>query len=214
MRNLLLCLLLVTLGAACSCGEDSNAKAPPEVKAPPSQPPAVETPVKSAQPAAPEAQPKSAEPGALPAAPQPPPAMIPAESLGKFQAEKVGEWARIELRSVVIPMAEGEVAQSDAVYQIGKEQPLIQVSLLDTRGFVDPQKVFWSMHDHPNKGINVAEQGGWPSLQMISLRPMNTVLMTLVDKRYLIIVNGEGSELKTVQLFLDAFDLKKLAELK
>lgn len=189
-------LALSCLLYACSCAKDST-DPPPGAS-------------KSSQASGKEPAPAAG--GA--AEKRPLPAIVAAEKLEALLPASVGDWKRIELRSHVQKTADGDVVQSDAVFQLGEDVHWIHVSLLDSRGIESIHNMFHEMHDRPTEGITPFLFGGQPSLEQFSAKPLNTVLMTLVDERFFILVNGEGSDQPTVKKFLEAVDVKAVAALK
>ncbi|MBK8180396.1 MAG: hypothetical protein IPK67_16185 [Planctomycetes bacterium] len=202
MYTLPCALLIAGLATACACQEDPLQPAPGATDRP-----AEASAPSSSTPVAP-----------VPADVHPPPALVAKEQLEAQFPKTIGEWSRIELRSVVQKIGEGgvihEVQQTRGVYQIGDGQPMIFVSVLDSRGLKSTHGTFLQMHDHPNYGITPFVHQDQPALEQYWPSPLNTVLMTLVSDRFLLIIEGEGSDQATVKKFLEALDIKAIAALK
>lgn len=190
--------LLASFVSSCSCGQSEPAPAPsptPEVPAVV----AAETPAAAAVAAV-------GEDGLPP--------MVSGEALLALLPEAVGEWARFESHNNKQPMVEGTMLQVSGVYQRQSRPPYIYVSIADTRGIRSTQSSFREMHDRPTYSITAFEHEGHPAVEQFLSKPLNTVYMALLNDRYLVMVNAEGSSRETARAIFDAIDIKAVAALK
>ena len=140
--------------------------------------------------------------------------MVSGDALIAQLPKAVGEWALIEVHNDKQPMREGTVLQVSGVYQRPNEPPYIYVSIADTRGIRSPQGAFREMHDRPTYSITAFEHQGYPAIEQFLSKPLMTVYMALLEDRYLVSVNAEGSSRETARAILDAIDMKAIAALK